>query len=294
MLFVTKHPARYDIWAKVKSIPHMLLADVVDKDGIQRGVSPDLKKAFLVDSQSVRQHNLESTKLRKVLTGGKQVKRYFIDYPDLWVIYTTRKDNFRQLPNIRAYIDQFKSKITCKEVKQNKHPLYSLHRPRKEHIFLKAKKLLGVITGDKIVVALDEAQTFATDGLYLFGVGEWVNLYYLMGILNSKLFVFAYRLLALEKGRVLAQVKPTILSQLPIRTINFDDPTDVAHHDKMVILVKRMLELNRNLDAASIPADKILYQRQIEAIDRQIDALVYDLYRLTENEIKIVESDIGQ
>jgi len=294
MLFVTKRPARYDIWAKVKSIPHMLLADVVDKDGIQRGVSPDLKKAFLVDSQSVWQHNLESTKLRKVLTGGKQVKRYFIDYPDLWVIYTTRKDNFRQLPNICAYIDQFKSKITCKEVKQNKHPLYSLHRPRKEHIFLKTKKLLGVITGDKIVVALDEAQTFATDGLYLFGVGEWVNLYYLMGILNSKLFVFVYRLLALEKGRVLAQVKPTILSQLPIRTINFDDPTDVSRHDKMVILVKRMLELNRNLDAAAVPADKILYQRQIEAIDRQIDALVYDLYRLTENEINIVESDTGQ
>ena len=38
-----------------------------------------------------------------------------------------------------------------------------------------------------------------------------------------------------------------------------------------------------------IPADKELYQRQIEATDRQIDALVYELYGLTEEEIGVVE-----
>ena len=40
-----------------------------------------------------------------------------------------------------------------------------------------------------------------------------------------------------------------------------------------------------------IPADKELYQRQIEATDRQIDALVYELYGLTEEEIEIVEGE---
>jgi hypothetical protein len=43
------------------------------------------------------------------------------------------------------------------------------------------------------------------------------------------------------------------------------------------------------LAAATIPADRELYQRQIEATDRQIDGLVYELYELTE-EIGIVES----
>jgi len=38
-----------------------------------------------------------------------------------------------------------------------------------------------------------------------------------------------------------------------------------------------------------IPADKDLYQRRIEAEDRGIDALVYELYALTEEEIAIVE-----
>ena len=44
-----------------------------------------------------------------------------------------------------------------------------------------------------------------------------------------------------------------------------------------------------HLPAATIPADKELYQRQIEATDRQIDALVYELYGLTEEETAIVE-----
>jgi hypothetical protein len=33
-----------------------------------------------------------------------------------------------------------------------------------------------------------------------------------------------------------------------------------------------------------------MIQRQIDATDRQIDKLVYELYGLTEDEIKIVES----
>ena len=37
--------------------------------------------------------------------------------------------------------------------------------------------------------------------------------------------------------------------------------------------------------------NKQLHQRQIEATDRQIDALVYELYGLTEAEIKIVEGN---
>lgn len=50
-----------------------------------------------------------------------------------------------------------------------------------------------------------------------------------------------------------------------------------------------MLDLHKKLHAATIPADKKLYQRQIEAIDEEIDRLVYELYGLTEKEIEIVE-----
>jgi hypothetical protein len=76
---------------------------------------------------------------------------------------------------------------------------------------------------------------------------------------------------------------------LPIHTITLDDPEDVARHERIVALVERMLDLHKKLAAANIPADKKLYQRQIEAIDREIDELVYELHWLTDQEIAIVE-----
>jgi len=55
------------------------------------------------------------------------------------------------------------------------------------------------------------------------------------------------------------------------------------------VRVERMLDLHKKLHAATIPADKNLYQRQFESTDEEIDPLVYELYGLTEEEIAIVE-----
>jgi len=57
----------------------------------------------------------------------------------------------------------------------------------------------------------------------------------------------------------------------------------------MVSLVERMLELHKRLASARTSGEREMYQRQVEATDRQIDALVYELYGLTEEEIKIIE-----
>jgi hypothetical protein len=57
----------------------------------------------------------------------------------------------------------------------------------------------------------------------------------------------------------------------------------------MVALVERMLALQVQLAAAKIPTAKTPLQRQVVATDRQIDRLVYELYGLTEEEIRIVE-----
>jgi len=57
----------------------------------------------------------------------------------------------------------------------------------------------------------------------------------------------------------------------------------------MVELVEQMLDLNKQMAEAKEPQTKTVLQRQIETTDRQIDRLVYELYELTEEEIKIVE-----
>jgi hypothetical protein len=47
--------------------------------------------------------------------------------------------------------------------------------------------------------------------------------------------------------------------------------------------------LNKRLQDAKLDHEKTLLQRQIEATDASIDKLVYELYRLTEEEIKVIE-----
>jgi len=60
-------------------------------------------------------------------------------------------------------------------------------------------------------------------------------------------------------------------------------------HDKLVALVESMLELQKKYHEARMDRDKELYERQIKIVDAQIDQLVYDLYGLTEEEVKVVE-----
>ncbi len=65
----------------------------------------------------------------------------------------------------------------------------------------------------------------------------------------------------------------------------------------MVSLVGHVLELHKCLASAQTSGEREMYQRQIEAADRQtarpvllgVDALVYELYGLTEEEVKMVE-----
>jgi len=52
----------------------------------------------------------------------------------------------------------------------------------------------------------------------------------------------------------------------------------------------KTLSLHKQLPLARTPHEQTALQRQIEATDRQIDALVYELYALKEEEIAIVES----
>ncbi|MBN2267116.1 MAG: hypothetical protein JW725_02125 [Candidatus Babeliaceae bacterium] len=71
--------------------------------------------------------------------------------------------------------------------------------------------------------------------------------------------------------------------------IDFSNPQEKAQHDKLVSLVESMLELQKKHHDAKMERDKELYERRIKIVDAQIDKLVYELYGLTEEEVKVVE-----
>jgi adenine-specific DNA-methyltransferase len=166
-----------------------------------------------------------------------------------------------------------------------------LAAPRDPAIFNAPLKVMVRQTGDSIIATLLENGYIARNNLHiLLPKKEDYDLRFILGVLNSKLMDFLYSLMNPEKGEALAEVKKQHVEQLPIRSINFTTPTDKACHDRMVQLVEQMLTLHKQLPDAKASHDKTHIQRQIDATDRQIDKLVYELYGLTKAEIAIVES----
>ncbi len=166
-----------------------------------------------------------------------------------------------------------------------------LLRARNEKIFLASQKLIMQRIGGILITAYDDQQyyTFNSVNNLILKDGVKYNLKYILGIINSKLMRLSYITRFTNKSSLTVNISKTFLDQLPIRTIKFLDPSDRAGHDRMVVLVDQMLELHKQLASARTDHDKTAIQRQIDATDRQIDQLVYELYGLTEEEIKIVE-----
>ncbi|MCD6328282.1 N-6 DNA methylase [bacterium] len=107
---------------------------------------------------------------------------------------------------------------------------------------------------------------------------------FVLGVLNSKLTSWLYvNTSATAQKDDFPQVYISALRHLRI------PDSDRAHHDRMVELVERMLELHKRLQVVRTEQDKTLLRRQIAATDGEIDRLVYELYGLTEAEIRIVE-----
>jgi hypothetical protein len=164
---------------------------------------------------------------------------------------------------------------------------------RDESIFLQPEKILTAQDSVTIKGTLDTERFYTTNSIhttYLRSSAGGYNVRYVLGLLNSRLVNYYHQSLVLKGQDLHPQILVTNLPRLPIRAINFLDPVDRARHDGMVQLVQTMLALHKHRAAATTQAEQDLYQRQIGATDRQIDALVYELYGLTDEEIAVVES----
>ncbi len=139
-------------------------------------------------------------------------------------------------------------------------------------------------------VFTDEQSYNDINSMVIFSPAKNVYLKYLLGLINSRLLsVWFEKTYDKLQRRIFPQFKVKELARFPICPINFSDPSDKARHDKMVTLVDQMLSLNKQLPSAKTEHEKTALQRQIDAIDKQIDELVYDLYGITEEERKIIE-----
>ncbi|MCK4392647.1 Eco57I restriction-modification methylase domain-containing protein, partial [Candidatus Bipolaricaulota bacterium] len=157
-----------------------------------------------------------------------------------------------------------------------------LAEPRYSANYDAPEKIVIRQTGDSLVATLDEEQFVVRDNLYtVVPRVDRIDLRHVLGILNSQLLNWYYQwIINPERGEALAQVKRGHLAQLPIAVGDGSDLTE---------LVEAMLKLHKQLAVVKTSHEKTMIQRQIDATDKQIDQLVYELYGLTDEEIRIVE-----
>jgi hypothetical protein len=129
------------------------------------------------------------------------------------------------------------------------------------------------------------------NSMVIFNPVKGIDLKYLLGLINSRLLSYWFqKTFDKLQRKIFPQFKVKELAIFPIQPINFSNPAEKAAHDKMVSLVERMLSLHRR--SARTPQEKEMIRREIESTDQAIDARVYELYGLTEEEIKIVQGKV--
>lgn len=113
----------------------------------------------------------------------------------------------------------------------------------------------------------------------------------LLALINSKLVAYFWKIMFGDFKTSFPQVTIFSLSQVPVRMADLKNPSDRVRHDGLVGLVDKMLALTPKLRTARTDAERQTLQNAVAATDQQIDALVYELYGLTKEEVKLVEGN---
>ena len=295
-------------WSLVDNKKHGLLAKI-KKAGIPlgeyvggniyRGVLTGLNKAFVIDAETKDRliaEDPKSAELIKPFLAGRDVKRYATPKADKYLIFTRRGTDIEQYPATKTHLLQFRNELTPKpsgfkgEWKGRKPGPYKWYEIQDTvayyNEFEKPKIIVPAIV-QKASYCFDMEGNYSNDKTTIITTE---NLY-LIGILNSRICDYFIHSIASTKQGGYFEYKPMYIEKIPIRPINPDEPAEDVMHDRVVSLVSLMLDLNKRLAASTQPHERTIIERQIHATDNEIDSLVYKLYGLSEDEIRIVEGE---
>jgi hypothetical protein len=117
---------------------------------------------------------------------------------------------------------------------------------------------------------------YVTDAMYVFSLKEGIDPLAAMAVLQSKLFLFLYRVTNQGESRVIPQVKAAKLIGIP-----FPDLLASDHSNTLSELSKTMCLLNEQLASEKSDHARTELERRISSTDRDIDELVYKIYGIS-------------
>ncbi|ADN80624.1 class I SAM-dependent DNA methyltransferase [Helicobacter pylori] len=264
---------------------------------IYRGILTGCNEAFIIPTEkrdeilkncddaqkdergmSERERTIE---LIKPILRGKDIKRYRYEWADLWVIATfpSLKLDIDDYPSLKAYLSQFRPRIDqsgekgCRKKTSNQwfetQDTIAYHGD-----FEKEKIVYPCIMAKEPCFVYEEKGFYAPAPANII-TGDKIEIKYLTALLNSKCIYFAMRKFYMGGG-IEGELKTNNLEKIPIPQIT---PKNQELADKITDYAEQILQAKEKDPKANT-----------QGLEKEIDALVYQLYNLTDEEIKTIEN----
>ncbi|MCQ2661628.1 class I SAM-dependent DNA methyltransferase [Helicobacter pylori] len=260
--------------------------------GIKTGANeafiiPTEKRDAILNACKTKEERERTEGLIKPILRGKDIKRYSYEWAHLWVInthngYTSALKSkippidIEKYPAIKTHLNSHLDTIATR-CDQGDTP-YHLRNCAYLEDFEKEKIVYGEIVQEPRFY-LDNGECelgyFYAEATSFILTGE--HLRYLLGMLHSKLITFAFKTFYAGGGLGESgyRYKKAFIERLPIPKIT-EKNQELA--DKIIVLVEQILQSKEKDPKANT-----------QKLEKEIDALVYQLYHLTDEEIKIIE-----
>ncbi|GAA8356658.1 class I SAM-dependent DNA methyltransferase [Helicobacter pylori] len=302
--FIFADTTLLDLRGKIESVGTPLKDwDIQINYGIKTGyneafIIPTEKRDEILNACKTQEERERTEGLIKPILRGKDIKRYSYEWADLWVIFipwhfpnTNNPKNMEEneqdfsihYPIIYAHLLSHKDKLLKrnKDETGKRYEWYCLQRWAASYLqdFEKEKIVYGEIVQEPRFY-LDNGECelgyFYAEATSFILTGE--HLRYLLGMLHSKLITFAFKTFYAGGGLGESgyRYKKAFIERLPIPQIT-EKNQELA--DKITDCVERILKSKAKDPKANT-----------QELEKEIDALVYQLYNLTDEEIKTIEN----
>ncbi len=284
--FIFANATLLDLRDKIESVGTPLKDwDIQINYGIKTGANeafiiPTEKRDAILNACKTQEERERTERLIKPILRGKDIKRYSYEWAHLWVInthngYTSALKSkippidIEKYPATKAHLDAHWDTIATR-CDQGDTP-YHLRNCAYLEDFEKEKIVWAEMTDEPRFI-YDNKGFLTNQTCYFIARDDK----YLFAILNSKVMYFFMRQMASNLGEGAFRWIKQFIERLPIPKIT-EKNQELAH--KIIALVDKILKAKAKDPKANT-----------QGLEKEIDALVYQLYNLTDEEIKIIEN----
>ena len=260
----------------------VFLGDIAE---IVKGAETGKNGIFSVPYKIIKDNLIEEEIVRKCIKNS-HIHRYHINSVDLFLIYCDNNFSSKKYPNTYKYLEKYKNELSDRRgPKNNEYEWWRLHRPSVKEFHDAPEKIIVPYRAEHNRFAYDDQQFF-NDGGDIRAIVMKENcgylIKYILALLNSTLLDWYFGFIGKTKGNSREYFnKP--LALIPIKSATQSQQQELAN------LATLMMDAVKRQQEAKSDQEKNVCKMRIEAIDAQINAKVYALYGLTEDEIAIVE-----